>query len=237
MKKLKKEARVARVHDVPFTFTHPFADQVGTAHAEECALGLCRNRLGQITLTRSRRAVQQYALPGLPLPLEQVRKLDGQQYGLLQRLLGTFETSNIVPFDVGPVLQNGARECATQLLAVLVERSALAVLAVLALACAAGRGAVSADHAGFLALGVGVGEVRFELLGAIHVLAGLLPDHLLGLWVLLPLQRQHEELEGGVVHLVGVLVLCGIVSLDGFAHRLDCAAEEIGVGHGGRIGR
>jgi hypothetical protein len=71
--------------------------------------------------------------------------------------------------------------------------------------------------------------VCLELLGPVHVLGRLGADHVLGLGVLLPLERQHEQLEGLVVELVGLVVLRGIVGVDGGADLLYCAVEEVGV--------
>ena len=221
----------------PLALSHPLAHEIRTADAEKGALGLGRHRLGQVALAGAGGPVEQDALPGLALALEQVGELDGQQDGLLEGLLGALEPGHVVPLDVGPLLQDGAGEGVAQLLGVLVEALAAvdvgagAVLAgLLALAGAAGAaGAVGAQHAGLLALAVGVGQVGLELLGAVHVLGRLGADHLLGLWVLLPLEREQEQLEGLVVHLVGLVVLGRVVGLDGLAHLLDGAAEEVGV--------
>lgn len=73
--------------------------------------------------------------------------------------------------------------------------------------------------------------MRLELLRALHVLARLRADQLLGPRVLLPLERQHEQLQRRVVELVRLLVLALIVVLDGLLHRIDGAAEEVGVAH------
>lgn len=164
-----------------------------------------------------------------------MRELDRQQDSLLERLLCSLQARDIIPADIRPLLENRARQRAPQLLAILVQGLA-AVSAVLPgffpFARPARRPAVGAHHARFLLFGVRVCQVRFQLLGPVHVLARLGPDHLLGFRVLLPFEREHEQLEGLVVQLVGFVVLGGVVGLDGFAHLLDGAAEEVGVGHG-----
>ena len=93
--------------NVPFTFTHPFADKIGTADTEESTVRFCRNGLGEITFTCTWGSVQQDTLPRLSLTLKQTGKLDGQHNSFLQRFLGTLETSNILPPHVGSLLKNG----------------------------------------------------------------------------------------------------------------------------------
>jgi hypothetical protein len=44
--------------DVPFTLTHPLADQVTTADTEESAVGLGGNGFGKVRFTSSRRTVE-----------------------------------------------------------------------------------------------------------------------------------------------------------------------------------
>src|SRR6478609_7188078 len=109
--------------NVPFTFTHPFADQVGTADTEKGTVRLCRYSLGEVTFTRSWRTVQQDTLPRLSLALEQTGELDGENNSLLQRLLRTLKTSDILPPHVGPLLENSTRQRVAQLLAIVVLTS------------------------------------------------------------------------------------------------------------------
>lgn len=94
--------------------------------------------------------------------------------------------------------------------------------------------AVGAQRARLLPV-VGRGQMVLQLLGAVHVLAGLSADHLLGPRVLLPLQGQHEQLQRGVVRLVGLLVVAVIVALDGFLDRVDCPSQEVCVAHPGGV--
>jgi len=68
--------------DVPFTLTHPLADQITTAHTEESAVGLGGNGFGKVRFTSSGGSVEQDTLPRLTLAGKQVRKLDGQDDGL-----------------------------------------------------------------------------------------------------------------------------------------------------------
>ena len=109
--------------NVPFTFTHPFADQVGTADTEKGTVRLCRYSLGEVTFTRSWRTVQQDTLPRLSLALEQTGELDGENNSLLQRLLRTLKTSDILPPHVGPLLENSTRQRVAQLLAIVILTS------------------------------------------------------------------------------------------------------------------
>jgi hypothetical protein len=167
-----------------------------------------------------------------------MRELDRQQHRLLQRLLRTLQPGDVVPLDVRPVAEDRPGQGTPELLAVLVDGLSTSAVLALLLArprAARGGGAVGADHAGLLALAVGVGEVGLELLGALHVFGRLGADHLLGLWVLLPLEGEHEQLERLVVHLVGLVVLRRVVGLDGLAHLLDGAAEEVGAARHGRV--
>ena len=64
------------------------ADQVGRADAEERALGLGRDGLGQVRLASTGRTVEQDAAPGRALAGKELRELDRQDDGLLERLLG-----------------------------------------------------------------------------------------------------------------------------------------------------
>src|SRR5689334_15248565 len=122
-------------------------------------------------------------------------ELDWEQHSFLQRLLCALKPSNVVPRDVWPVLQNGTSQRVPELLAVLVDGLApFCISTIFALACSARGSAVSTNHAGLLAFSVRVGKMGFQLLSAIHILGRLGANHLLGLWVLLPLQREHEEL-------------------------------------------
>ena len=77
-----------RIKDVPFTLTHPLADQVTTADTEESAVGLGGNGFGKIGFTSSGGSVEQDTLPGLALSGKQVGELDGKDDGLFQGLLG-----------------------------------------------------------------------------------------------------------------------------------------------------
>jgi hypothetical protein len=105
-----------RGQDVPFTFTHPLADQVTTADTEESAVGLGGNGFGEVRFTSSRGAVEQDTLPGLALASEQMGELDGKNDGLLQGFLCLIQTSNILPLDVGLVGQDSTSEGTSQLL-------------------------------------------------------------------------------------------------------------------------
>jgi hypothetical protein len=105
-----------RERDIPFTLTHPLADQVTTADTEESAVGLGGNGFGEVGFTSSRRAVEQNTLPRLTLASEQVGELDGKNDGLLQGFLGLLQTSNVFPFDVGLVSQNSTSEGTSELL-------------------------------------------------------------------------------------------------------------------------
>jgi hypothetical protein len=53
-------------------------------------------------------SVQQDAAPGCALAREQVRKLQGQDDSLLQRLFRALEAAHIAPPHVGLFLDNGA---------------------------------------------------------------------------------------------------------------------------------
>jgi hypothetical protein len=79
----------------------PLADEVTGADAEERALGLGGDSLGQITLSGARWPVQQDTLPWCTLAGKEMGKFDRQNDGLFQRGLGPFEARNIVPLDVG----------------------------------------------------------------------------------------------------------------------------------------
>lgn len=74
-------------------------------------------------------------------------------------------------------------------------------------------------------------KMTLQLLCSFHILHRLLPDQLLALFVLLPFQREHEELQGGVVDLVGLFVFAGIVVLNGLLHGCNRATKEVGVRH------
>ena len=74
--------------NIPFTLTHPLADQVTAADTEESAVGLGGNGFGKVRFTSSRGTVEQDTLPRLALAGEQVGKLDGKDDGLFQGFLG-----------------------------------------------------------------------------------------------------------------------------------------------------
>lgn len=71
----------------------------------------------------------------------------------------------------------------------------------------------------------------FQLLRAIHILPRLGANHFFGLRVLFPFEGEHEQLERGVVALIGLFVFAGIVVFDGFFDGVDGSAEEVGVTH------
>lgn len=102
--------------DVPLRLSHPLGHQVTTGHTKESALGLCRDRLCQKRLSRSRRSVEQDTPPWRPLASKELRKLDGQDDCLLERFLGLGETGHIVPLDIGRFRQDGALQTLAQLL-------------------------------------------------------------------------------------------------------------------------
>jgi hypothetical protein len=77
-----------RTRYIPFTLTHPLADQVTTADTEESAVGFGGNGFGKIRFTSSGGSVEQNTLPGLAFSGKQVGELDGKDDGLLQGLLG-----------------------------------------------------------------------------------------------------------------------------------------------------
>lgn len=73
-----------------------------------------------------------------------------------------------------------------------------------------------------------------QFLRAVHVLARFGADHLLGARILLPLKRQHEQLQCGVVQLIRLFVLALIVILN---RLLDCVyrpPQEVRVTHAGK---
>lgn len=212
---------------IPFRLAHPLAHQVRTAHAEKGAVRLGRDGLGQKRLSRPGRAVEEDALPRLPLADEEMGELDREDDGLLQRLLGALQARHILPLDVRLILQDGARERIAQLLVLGVA----VALVLLALAAAALGRAVRTQHPRLLVLALAVGQVLLQLLRALHVLRGLGADHLLGLGVLLPFQREHEQLEGLVVELVRLVVVACGVGFDGLLDHVDGPAEEVGVRH------
>lgn len=94
---------------IPLRITLPFANQITGADAEEGALRLRCHRLREVALPRSRWAVKQDAPPGRALARKQMGKLDGQDDGLLQRLLGHLEPRDVIPADVGFVYEDRAR--------------------------------------------------------------------------------------------------------------------------------
>jgi hypothetical protein len=100
--------RQAEKDSGPLALSHPLADQVTRAHAEERALSLGRNRLCQITLSRPRRTIQQYSPPGSPFAGKQVGKLDGKDDSLFKRLFGGFETGYVFPSDIGGFADDSA---------------------------------------------------------------------------------------------------------------------------------
>lgn len=115
----------------------PLGHQIRTGHREECgAIGLGGDGLGQIGFTGTGRAEQQDALPRNPLASEELREFNRQDNGLLQRLLGGIQASDIGPLNLWLLYDNGVLQLALQLLllgivAVLVIAVALFVLVVL----------------------------------------------------------------------------------------------------------
>ena len=70
-----------------------------------------------------------------------------------------------------------------------------------------------------------------QFLCAVHILAGLRANHLLRPGVFLPFQGQHEQLQCGVVQLVGLLVFALIVVLDRLLDRVNRPPQKIRVTH------
>lgn len=73
-------------NNVPFTLSHPFTDQVTTAHAEESAVCFGSHGLCEITLTSTRGTVEKDTFPRLSLAGEQMREFDGQDDCFLESL-------------------------------------------------------------------------------------------------------------------------------------------------------
>lgn len=94
----------------------PFADQITGAHTEERALRLRGDRLREVRLARPGWSVQQDTPPRCPFPGEEVRELDGQNNGLLQRLLGSLEAGDVIPLHIWFIGDDSTRETCSQLL-------------------------------------------------------------------------------------------------------------------------
>jgi hypothetical protein len=156
-----------------------------------------------------------------------MRKLDRQNHRLLERLLRPLQPRNILPLHVRLIRQNRPRQLAPQFLLITI----LLLGTPIRLARAPTTRLPIRAHRRRLPLHVRVISLymRLQFLRPLHVFPGLGADHLLGLGVLLPFQRQHEELQRGVVLLVGRFVGAGVVELDGFFYGVDGAAEEVGV--------
>jgi hypothetical protein len=100
---------------LPLRITLPFANQITRADAKERALRLGRHGLREVALPRPWWPIEQDASPRRALAREQMGKLDGQDDGLLQRLLGHLEPRDVVPADVGLVDEDRTREACAQL--------------------------------------------------------------------------------------------------------------------------
>ena len=60
-------------------------------------------------------AVEQDALPGLAVADEELRELERQDDGLLERLLGVLQAGHVVPLDVRLLAHDGALEAGLHL--------------------------------------------------------------------------------------------------------------------------
>ncbi len=106
---------------MPFTLAQPLGHQVTTADAKKRAVGLGRDRLGQVALARARRSIQQNAFPRLPLASKEVGELDRQDDGLFQGLLGLLQPGDVFPPHIGLVGENSPSQSSTQFLRVGVQ--------------------------------------------------------------------------------------------------------------------
>lgn len=92
---------------------------------------------------------------------------------------------------------------------------------------------VRADSTGLLFI-VTIGQMILQFLCTVHVLGGLRPNHFLGFRVLLPLQREHEQLQRGVVGLISLLIFAAIVVIDSLLDRVNGPPKEVRVAHSER---
>ncbi|BAS70319.1 Os01g0141150, partial [Oryza sativa Japonica Group] len=125
-----------------------------------------------------------------PLTRKELRELDRQYDGLLQRLLGALEAGDIVPLDVGLLGDDGGVESSPQLGLLGIIPTPLPILT-LGLG-PRGDGRVAAVGA---TTPTPLIEDRADLLGAAEVLGELGGDGLLDLRVLLVLEVGLEVLE------------------------------------------
>lgn len=94
----------------PFRVTLPFTDEVRGTDTEEGALSFGCHGLCEITLSGSRWAVEEDTLPRSPLASEEMGELYGQNDGFLERRLCTLETSDVVPFNIRRLRDDGPRQ-------------------------------------------------------------------------------------------------------------------------------
>lgn len=104
----RREERCRRPACAPFTLSHPLADQIGRTDAEKGTLGFGRDCLGEVTLSRSGRPIQEDTAPRGSFAGEEVRELDREDDGFLKGLFGLFEAGDVFPSDVGRFGQDGA---------------------------------------------------------------------------------------------------------------------------------
>mmetsp|Transcript_42953 Transcript_42953/g.101993 ORF Transcript_42953/g.101993 Transcript_42953/m.101993 type:complete len:451 (+) Transcript_42953:298-1650(+) len=201
---------------------HPLGDKVRRGDAEERRFRLGRDGLGEVRLPRSWRPVQEDPRPRLPSACEELRELDRQDDRLFQRLLRPLETCDIVPLDVGLLLQDDASQAVLQ----LHEIGILGFVVALPLGLGLRRGGANALR---LAVGLAFHVVQ-------HVLDGLRPlqillefhcDDLLRLRILVVLQVRAEVVQGLQVQLVCHLIVLILVLLNRLLHKFYCFPFEV----------
>lgn len=103
--------KLEQVHNQLFWLTLPLGDQVRRRNWEEGTIAFGGTSLGQETLTSSWWSVEQYTCPWLSGSLEELWELDWHDDSFFKTFLGSLESTDIVPFDVWLLSDNGIAEC------------------------------------------------------------------------------------------------------------------------------